>query len=118
MDTELIRGVARGLRYRPLDHLISRSIDIADLERIEDAVRLSLGSNLPDGSQLAGLEPDFLIGQVVKYGFLDLRFTGRTDMLVADARSGVPLLRELGYLSGGRRDRRSACATPRPAWRC
>src|SRR3954452_15746473 len=101
MDTELVRSVARGLRYRPLDHLVGRSVEIADLEAVEDAVRLALGPDLPDGCRLAGPEPRYREGAIAKYGILDLRFTAPGDLLPGDVRTVVPLLRELGYLPGG-----------------
>ncbi len=96
-----VRSVARGLRYCPLGHLVGRVVEVTDLERIEDAVRLALGPDLPDNSCLAGPEPRFREGAVAKYGILDLRFTAPGDMLASDVPAGVPLLRELGYLAGG-----------------
>jgi hypothetical protein len=98
MDTGLVRRVARGLRYRPLSHLLGRVVAVSDLDRIEDAIRLSLGTDLPDGCRLAGPEPRFREGAVAKYGILDLRFTAPGDILAGDVLTGVPLLRELGYL--------------------
>jgi hypothetical protein len=102
MDTELVRAVARELRYRPLDHLVGRVVEVRDLEGIEDAVRLALGPDLPDGCRLAGPEPRFREVAVAKYGILDLRFTAPGDLLDGDVATGVPLLRELGYLPGGK----------------
>src|SRR5579862_3092014 len=75
METGLVRSVARGLRYRPLAHLVGRIVEVADLDRIEDAVRTALGPDLPDGCRLAGPEPRFREGAVAKYGILDHRFT-------------------------------------------
>src|SRR5947209_2097031 len=96
MDTALVRSVARGLRYRPLDHLVGRVVEVRELDRINDAVRLAL----PDGCRLAGPEPPFRVVAVAKYGILDLRFDAPEDLLTGDVRTGVPLLRELGYLQG------------------
>jgi hypothetical protein len=101
MDTLLVRSVARQLRYRPLGRLVGRVVEVHDLDRIEDAVRLDLGPDLPRGCRLAGPEPRFREGAVAKYGILDLSFTAPADMLAGHVSSGVPLLRELGFLPGG-----------------
>src|SRR3954466_9530063 len=101
METDLVRSVARGLRYRPLGHLAERVVEVVDLDRIEDAVRIALGPDLPAGCGLAGPEPRFREGAIAKYGILDLRFAAPADMLAGKALTGVPLLRELGYLPGG-----------------
>jgi hypothetical protein len=101
MDTELVRGVARGLRYRPLEHLIGRLIEVADLAEVEHAVRLALGPDLPEGCRLVGPELRSREGAVAKYGILDLRFSAPAELLSGEARTGVPLLRELGFLPGG-----------------
>jgi hypothetical protein len=101
MDTGLVRSVARGLRYRPLGHLVGRVVEVTHLDRVEDTVRLVLAPDLPDGCRLAGPELCYREGAVAKYGILDLRFTAPGDMLAGEVLSGVPLLRELGYLPGG-----------------
>ena len=98
MDTGLVRRVARGLRYRSLGHLLGRVVEVSDLDQIEDAIRLSLGTDLPDDCRLSGPELRFREGAVAKYGILDLRFTVPGDLLAGDVLSGVSLLRELGYL--------------------
>src|SRR5437868_6642185 len=101
MDSNLVRRVARGVRYRTLPDLIGRSVEIVDLGLVEDAVRSALGSDLPEGCRLSGPEPPFREGAVAKYGILDLRFDAPGDLLVGEVLTGVPLLRELGYLPGG-----------------
>src|SRR5262245_66160307 len=101
MDTELLRSVAGRLRYRSLDHLVGRLVEVSDLGRIEDAVGQALGPDLPDGCRLAGPEPHIREGAVARYGILDLRFKAPGDALAGGARAGVPLLRELGFLPGG-----------------
>jgi hypothetical protein len=101
LDTDLVRDVARRLRYRPLGRLVGRIAEVRDLGQTEDAVRLALGPELPEGCRLAGPEPGFLLGAVAKYGVLDLHFTAPADLLSGDTSSGVTLLRELGYLPGG-----------------
>jgi hypothetical protein len=98
MDTQLIKSVARGLRYRSLDHLIGRAIEIHDLDQIEDAVRFGLGPDMPEDCRLAGPERHTREVAVAKYGILDLRFTAPGNLLTGEARTGVRLLRELGYL--------------------
>jgi hypothetical protein len=97
MDTELVRGVAKGLRYRALKHLVGRAVEVRDLDGVEEAVRLALGPDLPDGCRLAG-EPHGREGTVAKYGILHLRFSAPDHVLAGEARTGVQLLRELGYL--------------------
>src|SRR5437868_1112064 len=97
MDTELVRRVARGLRYRPLERLVGRTVLVRDLDAVEEAVRAGLGPDFPDGCRLDGPELVYRHGAVAKYGILDLRFSAPADLL-AGAASGVPLLRELGFL--------------------
>ena len=101
MDTDLVKAVARGLRYRLLDHLVNRSIEIRDLDAVEVAVRLAIGPDLPEACRLAGPVRADIEVTVAKYGILDLRFTAPDGLLSSDARTGVPLLRELGFLPGG-----------------
>jgi hypothetical protein len=98
MDTDLVRSVARALRYRPLGHLVGRTVEVADTDHVEDA----LGPELPGGCLLAGPEPDLRYSAVARYGILDLRFTAPGELLAGVARGGVGLLRELGFLPGHR----------------
>src|SRR5947209_3670485 len=72
MDTDLVKAIARGLRYRPLGHLNGRAVEVVELDRVEDAVRLALGPELPGGCRLAGPEPHFLVGEVAKEAVLRL----------------------------------------------
>lgn len=62
---------------------------------------MALGPELLSGCRLAEPEPRCREGAVAKYGILDLRFTAPADMLAGDVLTGVPLLRELGFLPGG-----------------
>jgi hypothetical protein len=107
MDTELVRSIAERLRYRPLDRLVGRVVEIADLDRVEEAIGLTLGADMPEGCRLAGPEPGIREAAVCKYGILDLRFTAPDCVLAhpptspTGDRTGFPLLRELGYLPGG-----------------
>jgi hypothetical protein len=99
MDTELVRDVARGLRYRTLDSLVGRSIEVGAIDTVEDAIVAGLGGGLPQGCRLAGPELHYRVVAVAKCGILDLRFTAPRELLLGDGvRTGVPLLRELGYL--------------------
>jgi hypothetical protein len=100
MDTGLVRYIAKELRYRTLDYLLGRIIDVANLDRIEVAVRLALGPDLPDGCRLVGPELRSREGTVAKYGILDLRFAAPAHMLIGEGLTGVLLLRELGFLPG------------------
>src|SRR5262245_32697642 len=100
MDTELVRSVAGQLRYRELGHLVGRAVEVRDLGDVEGEVRRALGPDLPEGCRLAGPEPGSLLLTVAKYGILDLRFAAPAEALGGEARAGVPLLRELGYLPG------------------
>ena len=81
MDTGLVRRVARGLRYRPLKHLIGRKVEVPDLDRIEDAVRAALGPDFPEGCRLAGPEKHYLEGALARYCVLDLSFTAPDHLL-------------------------------------
>src|SRR5262245_60448525 len=98
MHTEVIRSVARGLRYRPLPHLIGRVIKIHDLATVESAVRRGLRPDLPEECHL--LEPalHFREATVAKYGILDLTFSAPAALLEGDALTGIPLLRQLRFL--------------------
>ncbi|SRR5579884_3310892 len=101
MDTDLVRAVARGLRYRSLPHLIGRAVELRNLGHVEEAVRAALGPDLPAGYHLAGPELRFREGAVAKYGILDLEFSAPPEALAGEMCSGVTLLRELGFLPGG-----------------
>jgi hypothetical protein len=92
-----MRRVARSLQYRPLEHLVGRTVLVRDLDAVEEAVRASLGPEFPAACRLDGPELVYRHGAVAKYGILDLRFSA-PDGLLVDAASGVPLLRELGFL--------------------
>jgi hypothetical protein len=100
METDLVRSIARGLRYRPLGHLVGRDIPVADLDRLEDAVRRALGPDFPAACRLAGPDPGDRASTVAKYGLLDLRFAAPAGLLGGEPQTGVPLLRALGYLPG------------------
>jgi len=60
VDTALLRSVARGLCYRPLDHLVGRIVEIHDLATFEEIVSVTnqsiqadfilRGATLHDGS--------------------------------------------------------------------
>jgi hypothetical protein len=111
VDTELVRRVARGLRYRPLGQLVGRTVLVRDLDAIEEAVRVGLGDEFPVACRLDGPELVYRHGAVAKYGILDLRFSVLTDLLVGAA-SGVPLLRELGFLPGESEQPLPVCDDP------
>jgi hypothetical protein len=100
MDTELVRRVARGLRYRSLGRLVGRVVEVHDLDRVEDAVRLAFGPDLPEGCRLAGPELRYREGAVARHGILDLFFTAPRALLACNLPPGVSLLRDLGYLPG------------------
>lgn len=95
MNTALLKQVARGLRYRTLDHLVGRSIVVRDLNAMEEAVRVGLGDDFPAECRLVA--PSSIHGAVAKYGILDLDFSAPAERL-GEAKGGVRLLRELGFL--------------------
>jgi hypothetical protein len=101
----LIRSVARGLRYRSLDDLIGREVIITHVTTVEDPVRRALGAALPSACSLIGPEVHYRQGAVAKYGLLDLQFAAPRHLLGDESRSGVSLLRELGYLPRRNEDR-------------
>lgn len=112
MDTELVRRIARGLRYRPLEQVVGRTVLVRDLDAVEEAVRVELGDEFPAACRLDGPGLIYRHGAVAKYGILDLRFSAPDDLLV-DAASGVPLLRELGFLPGaGTEQPQQVCDDP------
>jgi hypothetical protein len=112
MDTHLVKAVARSLRYRSLDHLIGRPVEIRDIGRVEEAVRSALGPDLPDGCRLAGPEPIYRHGAVAKYGILDLVFSVPGEMPIGDVRGGLALLHDLGFLPGGDGPQHRVCDDP------
>jgi hypothetical protein len=101
MDTKLVRSVAKGLRYRSLQRLIGRTVEVENIDSIEEAVHLALGPDFPAESRLVGPELHFREGAIAKYGILDLRFTASAAMLTDEVSTGVPLLRQLNYLPDG-----------------
>jgi hypothetical protein len=99
MNTELVRSVGRELRYRPLEHLVGRFVEVHDLGTVEEAIRTALGEDFPEGCRLVGPEMDSRQVAVARNGILDLRFSAPADLLTG-AHTGLPLLRELGFLRG------------------
>jgi hypothetical protein len=93
----LVRTVARGLRYRTLDALIDLEVMVAALATVEDAVRQALRPHFPEH---CFLDKPVGEGAVAKYGLLDLLFNAPEHLLGNDFRSGIALLRDLGFLPG------------------
>src|SRR4051794_4590627 len=98
-ETALVRSDARGLGYRPVGHPLGRTVEVHDLAIIEEAVRRAFGPDLPEGCRLLGAELQTCEATVARYGILELKFSAPAGLLEGEAHTGVPLLRELGFLS-------------------
>src|SRR5262249_2165041 len=105
MNKALLRSVARGLRYRPLEQLIGRSVWIRDLADVETAIRSALRTDMPPDCRLIDSEPHFREGAIAKYGILDLTFSAPAGLLGENSQTGIPLLRDLGFLPRTKGDR-------------
>jgi len=95
----LLLNVARNLRYRTLEQFIGEAVTIDDRMQIVPTVS-SFVAQFVDDCTFAGPQQRFLDGQVAKYDLLDLNFNAPATMLDADSRTGLPLLRELGFIDG------------------
>ena len=102
-DNTLLLNVARNLRYRTLAPMVGQSITISARALITAETEAFVG-RFADDCLFAGPEQEYLDGQIAKYGILDLRFSAPTTLLDADTDSGVPLLRQLGFIDDDARD--------------
>src|SRR5262245_26298990 len=96
--------LARELRYRTLEHVLNRSIQIRSEATVIEDVLAALGDTLPHGLKSVR-QPARGLPTVAKYALLDLEFSippRDGDELV---RPSVKQLRALGLLTGGPTDR-------------
>ncbi|MEZ6123760.1 MAG: hypothetical protein R3C49_11360 [Planctomycetaceae bacterium] len=92
-------NVARSLRYRTLQQMIGKTVAVTTQPRIVDDVSTFV-ADFAHGCTFTGPEQSCLDGQIAKYGLLDLRFKAPSTMLDSESAGGVPLLRELGFVTG------------------
>lgn len=96
-DENILLNVARSLRYRTLQPMLGKSVEVSARLRIVDDVS-SFVSQFVDGCLFDGPGQNVLDGQIAKFGLLDLRFSAPSRMLDSVPAAGVPLLRELGFV--------------------
>lgn len=102
-DSLLFLNVARLLRYRTLTPMLGQTVMISSRTLIATETA-ALVSRFVDGCSFAGPTQKNLDGQIAKYGILDLHFDAPSSILDADADTGVPLLRDLGFVDNGIED--------------
>ncbi len=95
---QLLRRVAKDLRYRPLPSLISGRFHIESFDSVVDSVTSWLAGQLPYRIAFEGPEGQFQGLAVVKYEILDLTFSVDHIDWNHDEVLGVPLLKELGFV--------------------
>lgn len=94
---QLIKKLARELKYRSLLELVGRKITIFSVSTVEDDVRRELGSIVPEGCRLL-TEPQLMKGMLAKYDFLDLTFSAPAYLLESQYESGISLLKALYFI--------------------
>jgi hypothetical protein len=97
-ETALIRGIARELRYRSFDDLISREVTINHLDSVGKDICSALSNALPQGCKYIETEREFLEGAIVKYGIIDVTFTAPEHLLNSRDQGGITLLKDLGFI--------------------
>lgn len=97
-ETTLIRRIARELRYRSFDDLISREVTINHLDSVGKDICAALFDALPQGCKYFETEREFLEGAIVKYGIIDVTLTAPEHLLNSRDQGGISLLRNLGFI--------------------
>ena len=93
----LIKRIARQIRYQSLDSLIDETVSASSIDSIESEIQAFIQQSCPDGT-FSGPPRSNLVGTLTKYGILDLEFRMSEFLLVPELRTGIRLLKELGYL--------------------
>jgi hypothetical protein len=96
----LLLNVARSLRYRTFEPIIGHELIVSRSDLIASESEALVGRFL-DGCSFSSPEQGTLDGQIARYGLLDLRFQARATLLEKGYKTGIPLLKELGFLENG-----------------
>ncbi len=95
IDMELLKKVARGLKYRSIPHIIGQEIEIHSFDTIIDDIFKAQAHSLPAKyEQISRISPM----AIAKYGILDLRFEVSPHYLGEGDERGIPLLKALGFI--------------------
>lgn len=89
-----IRRAAKDLRYRSLPDLVGKKITIPSYSLLVPTFEQLLESLAPERSCLT--EDLLIAGLLAKYGFLDLSFRVRSELL-PNKKAGIATLKELGF---------------------
>lgn len=93
----LILRVARGLRYRSVDAMIDQTVTVSSIRAVVPDIRAFVQRFCPDCVYKdLGSDP---VLSLAKYGLLDLEFRAPDSHLLLEFSTGIPLLKELGFLS-------------------
>ena len=96
----LLLNVARSLRYRTFEPIIGHELIVKRSDLIPSESEALVGRFL-DGCSFSSPEQGCLDGQIARYGLLDLRFQASTTLLEKGYKTGIPLLKELGFIEDG-----------------
>ena len=94
----LIRRVARGLRYRSFDAMIGQTVLVSSIDAIVADIHTFVQRFRPD-CVYTGHSEGSLVGALAKYGILDFEFRAPDSLLLSEFSTGIPLLKELGFLN-------------------
>ena len=96
----LLLNVARSLRYRTFEPIIGHELIVDRSDLIASESEALVGRFL-DGCSFSSPEQGNLDGQIARYGLLDLRFQACATLLEKGYKTGIPLLKELGFIEDG-----------------
>jgi hypothetical protein len=96
----LLLNVARSLRYRTFEPIIGHELMVSRSDLIASESEALVGRFL-DGCSFCSPEQGDLDGQIARYGLLDLCFQARAALLENGYKTGIPLLKELGFIEDG-----------------
>ena len=93
----LVRRVARRIRYRTFDDLIDKTLSLSSIDSVEADIQSFIKRYCP-AAEYSVQSDNQLFEAFVKYGILDIEFRVEDFLLAAEFRTGIPLLKALGYL--------------------
>ena len=96
----LLLNVARSLRYRTFEPIIGHELMVKRSDLIPSESEALVGRFL-DGCSFSSPEQGDLDGQIARYGLLDLCFQASRTLLEKGDTTGIPLLKELGFIEDG-----------------
>lgn len=98
--SQLLRRVARQIRYVEIPGLIGASIAIRTVDSVRDDIHNGIARIVPEEFLPLAGPPQVNIGALAKYGILDIEYA-INDTLVTEGRRGLRLLEELSFLVRG-----------------